>query len=45
MGAEDSFPEAKRPGHETDHSPKSSAEVRNGGAIPSFHHTSSWHAA
>jgi hypothetical protein len=24
----------KRPGHETDHSPPSSAEVKNGGAIP-----------
>jgi hypothetical protein len=35
----------KRPGHEAESSPPSSAEVRNGGAIPPFHHMSSWHNA
>jgi hypothetical protein len=35
-------PAVKRPGRESYHSPPSSAEVKNGGAIPSFHHTSSW---
>jgi hypothetical protein len=28
-----------------DHSPPSSAEVKNGGAIPSLPHMSSWHSA
>jgi hypothetical protein len=31
----------KRPGHEADHSPTSSAEVKNGGALPSLPHKSS----
>jgi hypothetical protein len=31
----------KRPGHEADHSPPSSAEVKNGGAIPPLPQTSS----
>jgi hypothetical protein len=35
----------KRPGRETDHSPPSSAEVRNGGAIPPIPHILSWHRA
>jgi hypothetical protein len=34
----------KRQGRETDHSPQSSAEVRNGGAIPPLPHTSSRHS-
>jgi hypothetical protein len=32
----------KRPGCEADHSPPSSAEVKNGGAIPPLPHMSSW---
>jgi hypothetical protein len=43
MGTGGSFPRGK--GHEADSSPPSSAEVRNGGAIPPFHHMSSWHNA
>jgi hypothetical protein len=35
----------KRQGHETDHSPLSSAKVKNGGAILPLPHTSSWHGA
>jgi hypothetical protein len=35
----------KQLGHEADHSPPSSSEVKNGGAIPSFPHASSWHGA
>jgi hypothetical protein len=35
----------KQPGHEADHSAASSAEVKNGGAIPSLPHTSLWHSA
>jgi hypothetical protein len=35
-------PEVKRPGHEADYLPPSSAEVKNGGAIPPPPHTSSW---
>jgi hypothetical protein len=31
------FPGAKRPGSETHYSPPSSAEVKNGGAIPPLH--------
>jgi hypothetical protein len=34
-------PGVKRPGSEADHSPPSSAEVKNGGAISPFPHTSS----
>jgi hypothetical protein len=34
--------EVKRPGREVDHSPPSSAEVKDGGTIPSLPHTSSW---
>jgi hypothetical protein len=36
-------PGVKQQGHEADHSPPSSAEVKNGGAIPSLPHASSWH--
>jgi hypothetical protein len=35
-------PGIKRPGCEADHSPSSSAMVKNRGAIPSLPHTSSW---
>jgi hypothetical protein len=38
-------PRDKRLGHEADHSPSSSAEVKNGGAIPSLPRTSSWRGA
>jgi hypothetical protein len=31
--------------HEADHSPTSSAEVKNDGTIPPLPHTSSWHCA
>jgi hypothetical protein len=36
-----SSPEVKRPGSDADHSSPSSAEVKNGGAIPPLLHTSS----
>jgi hypothetical protein len=35
----------KRQGREAEHSPSSSAEAKNGGAIPSLPHTSSWRGA
>jgi hypothetical protein len=35
-------PRVKRPGNEADHSPPSSAEVKNVGAIPPLPHTSLW---
>jgi hypothetical protein len=38
-------PGIKWPGEEADHSPPSSAKVKNGGAIPPLPHTSSWHCA
>jgi hypothetical protein len=34
-------PAVKRPGREADHSPPSSVEVKNGGAMPPLSHTSS----
>jgi hypothetical protein len=34
-----------RPGFEADYSPPSSAEAKNGGAIPLLPHTSSWRGA
>jgi hypothetical protein len=34
----------KRPGHEADHSPLSSAEIKNDGVIPPLLHMSSWHS-
>jgi hypothetical protein len=37
--------EVKRPEREADRSPSSSAEVKNGGAIPPLPHTSSWSVA
>jgi hypothetical protein len=38
-------PGVKMPVREADHSPPSSAEVKNGGAIPPLSHMSSWHGA
>jgi hypothetical protein len=38
-------PRVKRPGREADHSLPSSAEVKDGGAIPPLLHKSSWHRA
>jgi hypothetical protein len=38
------FMGVKRPGHEADHSPPSSAEVKNGVIFP-LPNTSSWHGA
>jgi hypothetical protein len=38
-------PGVKRPGRETDHLSPSSAEVKNGGAIPLLPHMASWHSA
>jgi hypothetical protein len=35
-------PEVKRQGREAEHSPPSSVEVKNGGAIPRLPHISSW---
>jgi hypothetical protein len=36
-------PRLERLGREADHSPPSSAEVKNGGAIPPLPHMSSWY--
>jgi hypothetical protein len=38
-------PRLKRTGSEADHSPPSSTEVKNGGAIPPLPHMSPWHNA
>jgi hypothetical protein len=38
-------PWVKRPRCEADHSPPSSADVKNGGATSPLPHTSSWHSA
>jgi hypothetical protein len=35
-------PGVKRPGREADHSPPSSAEVKNSGVVPPLPHTTSW---
>jgi hypothetical protein len=35
-------PGVKRPGREADHSPTSSAEVKNDGAVPTLPHVPSW---
>jgi hypothetical protein len=37
MGTSDSFPGVKLPGHEADHSPPSSAEVKNAWSYTSTH--------
>jgi hypothetical protein len=42
VGNGGSFPGVKRPGREADHSPPSSAEVKNGGALPPLPHTLPW---
>jgi hypothetical protein len=44
LGTGDFFPVVKRPGREADHSPTSSAEVKNGD-VPPLPHTSSWRCA
>jgi hypothetical protein len=38
-------PGIKRPGGEADHSPPSSAEVKNSGAVLPLPHMSSWYSA
>jgi hypothetical protein len=38
-------PGVKRPGNESDHSPPSSSEVKNGAVITPLPHISSWHSA
>jgi hypothetical protein len=44
MGTGGLFPLGlKRSGRAADHSPQSSAEVKNGGPVPPLTHTSSWH--
>jgi hypothetical protein len=45
MGTGGSFPSGEWQGHEADHSPTSSAEVKNGRAIPPLPPVSSWHSA
>jgi hypothetical protein len=46
VGTGGDFPGVRRPGRETDHSPRSSAEVnKNDGAIPPLPRMSSWHSA
>jgi hypothetical protein len=42
MGTGGPLPAIKRPEREADHPLPSSAEVKNGGAIPPLPHTSSW---
>jgi hypothetical protein len=38
-------PRVNRQGREADHSPPTSAEFKNGGAIPPLPYMSSWHSA
>jgi hypothetical protein len=45
MGAGGDFPGGKAAGREANHLPPTSAEVKNGGAIPPLPHMSSWHNA
>jgi hypothetical protein len=45
MGTGALSPGVKRPECEADHSPPTSAGVKNGGTIPPLLHTSSWHSA
>jgi hypothetical protein len=40
-----SFPGVKRPERVADHSPQSTAEVKNGGSIPPVPHASPWRGA
>jgi hypothetical protein len=44
VGTGGSYLGVKRPGREADHSPSSSVEVKNGGAIPPLPHTSLWYS-
>jgi hypothetical protein len=45
MGTGGFHPRLKPPGRQDDHSPASSAEIKNGGAIPPIPHTFSWRGA
>jgi hypothetical protein len=45
MRIEGSFTGIKHQGREADHSPSSTAYVKNGGAVPPFNNTSSWRGA
>jgi hypothetical protein len=45
MGIRGSFPRGKRPLREADHSPPSSAEVKNARSYTPLAHTSSWRSA
>jgi hypothetical protein len=45
VGSRDPSPGVKRPGREADHSPPSSAEVKNAWCYTSTPNTSSWHGA
>jgi len=45
MGTRDSFPGGKTAGREADHSPPSSAEVKNKWSYTSTHITPSWRGA
>jgi hypothetical protein len=45
MGTVGSFPGVKRQGREAVHSPPSSAEVKNGGAVPPLPRMPSWYSA
>jgi hypothetical protein len=45
MGSGGSFPEVKRPGREADHSPPTSAEVKNMWIYTSISHMLSWRSA
>jgi hypothetical protein len=45
IGSRGALPGAKRPGREADHSSPTSAEVKDGGAIPPVPYISSWRGA
>jgi hypothetical protein len=45
MGTGGCFPEVKRQRREADHSPPTTAEVKNGGAVPLQCNASSWRGA
>jgi hypothetical protein len=42
MGTGDLLPRVKRVGREADHSPPTSVEVKNSGAVPPLPHTPPW---
>jgi hypothetical protein len=39
------FPVVMLPGYEADHSPPTSVDIKNGGAVPPLADMSSWHGA